>query len=86
MKGVSLLESESSRMCISPSENVLVFAFLDFPLGCSLFPVLQVTIHCQLEFPISRFPSSPGRFDGGICTQIFHFESGQILNVIFIGL
>jgi hypothetical protein len=86
LKGVSLLESEASMRCVSPSENVLVCAFPNSPLGCSLFPVLQVTVHFYLEFLMSTFPSSLGRAAGGICPQICHFESGQILSVIFIGL
>ena len=86
LKSVSLLESEVSMRCVSPSDNVLVCDFSDLPLGCSLFPVLQVTVHCHLEFLMSKFPSSPGRVVGGIYPQICHYESGQILNVIFIGL
>jgi hypothetical protein len=81
LKSVSLLESEASMRCVSPSENVM-----DLPLGCCLFPVCQVTVHCHLEFPMSRLPTLPGRASRGICPQIFHFESGQILNVIFVGL
>jgi hypothetical protein len=84
LKGVSLLESEASMRCVSSSENVLVYSFLDSPLSCSLFLVLQVTIHYHLEFLMSRFPSSPGTATGGIYPQICHFESGQILNVIFV--
>jgi hypothetical protein len=86
LKSVSLLESEASMRCVSPSKNVLVYAFLDSPLGCCLFPVLQITVHCHLEFLMGRFPASPGRVVGGIYPQICHFESGKILNVIFVGL
>jgi len=86
LKSVALLECEASMRSVSPSKNFLVYAFPDFPLGCSLFPVLQVTIHFHLEFLMSGFLASPERVDGGLCPQICHFESGKILNVIFIGL